>query len=246
MKKELRIKKDRTLQLKRLQKNISYNFKKISLLNQAFSHTSYVNENVDQEYRDNERFEFLGDAVLDIIISHLLMDTFPQHTEGDLTKLRSAIVNEKRIADLARELNLGEFLLLGKGEDSTEGRNKNSILADTYEALTAAIYLDGGYKRVFKVVKQHFNDILLAARQGILYQGDFKSQLQEYAQTIFKAIPKYILVKESGPDHNKSFEINIILKHEVWGKGFGKSKKDAAQEAAQEALKKLLHADRHA
>lgn len=234
------MKKDRKLKLKRLRKNISYTFKDLSILNQAFTHTSYANENLEQENRDNERLEFLGDAVLDVIISHLLMDAFPQHTEGDLTKLRSSIVNEKRIANLARELNLGEFLLLGKGEDSTEGRNKNSILADTYEALIAAIYLDGGYKSVFKVVKQHFHDMLSAAQQGVLYHRDFKSQLQEYAQSVFKTTPKYVIVKESGPDHNKSFEVNITIKNKVWGKGFGKSKKDAAQNAAQKALEKLL------
>lgn len=233
------MKKYRTLKLKRLQKNISYTFKDLSLLNQAFTHKSYANENPDQECSDNERLEFLGDAVLDVIISHSLMDNFPKHTEGELTKLRSAIVNEKRIADLARKLNLGEFLLLGKGEDSTDGRNKNSILADTYEALIAAIYLDGGYKIAFRVVKQHFTDILSSVQQGSLHYRDYKSQLQEYTQSVFKAIPKYVLVKESGPDHDKSFEVNTILNNKVWGKGFGKSKKDATQKAAKEALKKL-------
>jgi len=234
------MKKDRTIKLKQLQKNIYYTFKDLSLLNQAFTHKSYVNENPDQEYSDNERLEFLGDAVLSVIISHSLMDHFPKHTEGELTKLRSAIVNEKRIADLSRKLNLGKYLLLGKGEDSTEGRNKNSILADTYEALIAAIYLDGGYKTVSRIVEQHFTDILSSTYQGSFYYKDYKSQLQEYTQSVFKAIPKYVLVKESGPDHNKSFEVNITLNNKVWGKGFGKSKKDATQKAAQEALEKLL------
>ncbi|KPJ58039.1 MAG: hypothetical protein AMJ42_04060 [Deltaproteobacteria bacterium DG_8] len=234
------MKKDRILKLKHLQKNISYTFKDLSLLNQAFTHKSYLNENPDQGYSDNERLEFLGDAVLDVIISHSLMDSFPKYTEGELTKLRSSIVNERRIADLARKLNLGEFLLLGKGEDFTEGRNKNSILADTYEALIAAIYLDGGYKSAFRVVKRHFTDILSSTHQGGLYYRDYKSQLQEYTQSVFKAIPKYVLVKESGPDHNKSFEVNITLNNKVWGKGFGKSKKAATQKAAQEALERLL------
>jgi len=176
------MKKDRMLNLKHLQKNISYKFKKLSLLNQAFTHKSYVNENPDQECSDNERFEFLGDAVLDLIISHLLMDALPSYTEGNLTKLRSAIVNEKMFANLSRDFNLGDYLLLGKGEDYTMGRNKNSILADTYEALIAAIYLDRGYKSVFKVVKKHFSDILAAAEKGSLSHRDFKSKLQEYAR----------------------------------------------------------------
>lgn len=232
--------KDRITILKRLQKNISYTFKDLSLLNQALTHTSYANENLNQECYDNERLEFLGDAVLDLIISHLLMDTFPEYNEGDLTKLRSSIVNEKKISNLARTLNLGEFLLLGKGEDSTEGRNKNSILADTYEALIAAIYLDSGYNSVFKVLRNHFSDVLEAANQGNIDHRDYKSQLQEHTQSVFKTTPHYILVNESGPDHNKSFEVNITLKNKVWGKGFGKSKKDAAQMAAKEALSKLL------
>lgn len=233
--------KDRKRELKKLQKKISYSFKKLSLLNQAFTHKSYANENLEQECKDNERFEFLGDAVIDLIIGHLLMDAFPHHHEGDLTKLRSAIVNEKRFADLARELNLGEFLLLSKGENATGGRNKNSILADTYEALIAAIYLDGGFKRVFKVVKQHFQEILSSANQGgSLFFRDFKSELQEYTQSVFKTTPRYALVRKSGPDHNRTFEVNIIIKNKVWGKGVGKSKKDASQKAAENALGKLL------
>jgi len=234
------MKKERALKLKHLQKSISYNFKKLPLLHQALTHKSYVNENPGYENLDNERLEFLGDAVLDVIISHLLMDNFPHYTEGDLTKLRSAIVNEKRVADIARTLNLGEFLLLSKGEESTKGRDKNSILAGTYEALIAAIYLDGGYRGVFKVVRKNFTEILSAAHQGNLYHRDYKSQLQEYTQSVFKSIPQYVLVRESGPDHNKSFEVNTILNNKVWGKGFGKSKKDATQKAAQEALEKLL------
>lgn len=233
------MKKERRLKLKHLQEIVSYNFKKLSLLNQAFTHKSYVNENPDQGYRDNERFEFLGDAVLDVIISHLLMDALPNHTEGDLTKLRSSIVNEKMFADLSRKLNLGDFLLLGKGEDYTKGRNKNSILADTYEALIASIYLDRGFKSVFNVVKKHFSEILSAAVQGNLSHGDFKSKLQEYAQSVFKSTPQYVSVNESGPDHNKSFEVNVTLNNKLLGTGSGKSKKDAAQYAAKEALEKL-------
>ena len=135
--------------------------------------------------------------------------------------------------------SLVNFFSWGKGEDSTKGRNKNSILADTYEAVVAAIYLDGGFKKVFTVVKKHFRDILTAANEGSLHHRDFKSQLQERTQSIFKATPHYILVKEVGPDHNKSFAVNVIVHKKVLGQGVGSSKKDAEQQAAQEALLKL-------
>ncbi len=233
------ITKERRVQLKQLQKNISCSFKRLALLNQALIHKSFVNENPHQPFKDNERLEFLGDAVLDLIISHILMDNFPHYAEGDLTKLRSALVNDTRIAHLARALQLGDFLLLGKGEESTKGRNKNSILADTYEAVIAAMYLDGGFKKAYTVVKKHFRDMLTAANEGSLHHRDFKSQLQERTQSIFKATPLYILVKEVGPDHNKSFAVNVLVHKKVLGKGIGPSKKEAEQKAAEEALLKL-------
>ena len=233
------MKKERRKQLKQLQKKLPYTFKKISILDQAFIHKSFANENTELDLEDNERFEFLGDAVLDLVISHIIMDIFPQYAEGDLTKLRSSLVNEKRIAELSRELDLGSYLLLGKGEDSTKGRNKNSILADTYEAVVAAIYLDGGYKKVFKVLKKHFAQFLTAASEGILFNKDYKSQLQEITQTIYKAPPRYITVKEFGPDHKKTFSVNVTVHNKVLGRGSGSSKKNAEQKAAQEALTQL-------
>ncbi len=233
------MKKERRKQLKQLQKKLSYSFKKLTILNHAFIHKSYANENPELGLEDNERFEFLGDAVLDLIISHVIMDNFPHYSEGDLTKLRSSLVNEKRIAELSRGLDLGNYLLLGKGEDSTKGRNKNSILADTYEAVVAAIYLDGGYKKVSKVLKKHFAGFLTAANEGNLYNKDFKSQLQEITQTLHKATPHYTMVKEFGPDHKKIFSINVTVRNKVLGRGSGSSKKDAEQKAAQEALTKL-------
>jgi ribonuclease III len=233
------MKKERRKQLKQLQKKLSYSFKKLSILNHAFIHKSYANENPELGLEDNERFEFLGDAVLDLIISHVIMDNFPHYSEGNLTKLRSSLVNEKTIAGLARELGLGDYLLLGKGEDSTKGRNKNSILADTYEAVVAAIYLDGGYKKVFKVLKKHFTSFLAAATEGNLFNKDYKSQLQEITQTVYKATPRYIKVKEFGPDHNKTFSINVSVHNKVLGRGSGSSKKNAEQKAAQEALIQL-------
>jgi ribonuclease III len=233
------MKKERRLQLKQLQKNLSYQFKKLALLNQALMHKSYANENTEESLADNERMEFLGDAVLELVISHILMETFPSRAEGALTKLRAAMVNQRRIAEIARELHLGEFLLLGRGEDSTEGRYKNSILADTYEAVIAAVYLDGGYGPAFKVVRRQFTKMIAAANEGNLHHRDFKSQLQEYTQAFLKSTPHYKLVQEIGPDHNKSFEVNVILNDIIMGRGYGKNKKSAEQKAAKEALEKL-------
>jgi len=236
------MKKERRQHLKQLQKNLSYQFKKLALLNQALMHTSYANENAAGAMSDNERLEFLGDAVLGLVISHTLMDRFPSHAEGELTKLRAELVNQRRIAEMARELQLGEFLLLGRGEDSTAGRYKNSILADTYEAVIAAVYLDGGYGPVFKMVRRQFMKMLTAENEGNLHHRDFKSQLQEYTQAFLKSTPCYRLIQESGPDHNKSFEVNVILNDIIMGSGYGKNKKSAEQKAAKEALEKLQHA----
>ena len=205
-------------------------------MDQAFIHKSFANENPERNLKDNERLEFLGDAVLDLIISHVIMDEFPHYSEGDLTKLRSSLVNERKIAELSRELELGHYLLLGKGEDSTKGRNKNSILADTYEAVVASVYLDGGYKKTFKVLKKHFANFFNAANEGNLYNKDFKSQLQEITQNIYKSTPRYILVKERGPDHKKTFSVNVTVHNKVLGTGSGTSKKNAEQKAAQQAL----------
>ena len=235
--------KERRKQLKQLQKRLSYSFKKISRLDQAFIHKSFANENAERNLEDNERLEFLGDAVLDLIISHIIMDEFPGYSEGDLTKLRSSLVNERRIAELSRELELGHYLLLGKGEDSTKGRNKNSILADTYEAVVAAIYLDGGYKKTFKVLKKHFTKFFTAVNQGSLFNKDFKSQLQEITQNKYKSTPRYTLVKESGPDHKKTFSVNVTVHKKVLGSGTGSSKKNAEQKAAQAALRYLARED---
>ena len=239
------MKKERRKQLKQLQKRLSYSFKKISRLDQAFIHKSFANENPERNLEDNERLEFLGDAVLDLIISHIIMEEFPLYSEGDLTKLRSSLVNEKRIAELSRELELGHYLLLGKGEDSTKGRNKNSILADTYEAVVAAIYLDGGYKKTFKVLKKHFANFFNAANEGSLYNKDFKSQLQEITQNLYKSTPRYLLVKERGPDHKKTFSVNVTVHKKVLGTGSGTSKKNAEQKAAQEALRNLEREDKN-
>jgi ribonuclease-3 len=216
----------------RLSRQLGHAFADPQLLDDALTHRS-------AQARHNERLEFLGDAVLELVISHILMETFPSRAEGELTKLRAALVNQRRIAEIARDLHLGDFLLLGRGEDSTEGRYKNSILADTYEAVIAAVYLDGGYGPVFKVVRRQFATMIEAANEGNLHHRDFKSQLQEYTQAVLRSTPHYKLVHEIGPDHNKSFEVNVILNDVIMGRGHGKNKKSAEQKAAKEALEKL-------
>ena len=231
--------KTRLKKLRELQKRVSYKFRHVEILNQALIHTSFANENRFEVSQDNERFELLGDAVLDVIITHLLMDKFPQYREGDLSKARAAVVNETRLSSIARDLGLGDYLLLGKGEELTKGRDKDSILAAAYEALVASIYLDKGFKSAFKVIEKHFSGILAEESEEGFYK-DFKSQLQEYSQGSFKATPRYVLTGQSGPDHDKTFEVDILIHDKFFGKGFGKNKRQAEQNAAKEALEILL------
>ena len=234
----VKMEKSRVKYLKKLQEKLSYRFKNIKLFNQALTHKSYANEKNNELFPDNERLEFLGDAVLDLIISDLIMEKFPFYSEGELSKLRAAIVNEQALSSVASSLEIGHYILLGKGEELSSGRNKNSILSSTYEAVVAAIYLDGGFKKVSKTITRHFAEILLKAEEENFFQ-DFKSKLQEYSQNLFKVTPKYILIKESGPAHNKLFEINTLIDSQIFGSGRGKSKKEAEQKAAKETLKKL-------
>lgn len=230
--------KERRKVLRALQKKMGYRFKSLELLNQGLRHKSFVHENVEASGQDNERLEFLGDAVLGLVISHLTMDRYPDYPEGSLSRLRAAVVNETRLARIARDLSLGEYILLGKGEEMTRGRDKNSILASTLEALLAAIYLDGGFKRAFKVISQLFSDPLETAERESFYQ-DFKTKLQELSQETLKATPRYVLAREYGPDHNKIFGVKVMIEGKVAGVGAGKSKKEAEQRAAQRTLQKL-------
>ncbi|MBI4618844.1 MAG: ribonuclease III [Desulfobacterales bacterium] len=231
--------KARVKKLKKLQNRISYKFKNLNLLDHALTHRSFANENQSQSLKDNERLELLGDSVLDVVITRLLMDRFPDYTEGDLSKARAAIVNEKSLSSIASNLELGDYLLLSKGEEITNGRGKDSILAASFEALVASIYLDRGFNKVFKVIARHFSPILAEEKKEGFYK-DFKSQLQEYSQSFFKTTPRYVITGESGPDHDKTFQIDILINGKVVGKGLGKSKKEAEQKAAKGALDVLL------
>jgi len=224
--------------LSSLEDNLCYRFKDIALLRQALQHRSYVNEQRDLALKDNERLEFLGDAVLELVISHILMKQFPESAEGELTRMRATIVNESRLAAVAQRLNLGQYLLLGRGEALAHGEKKKSILADTLEAVIAAVYMDGGLEPVFEVIKRQFSELISQVKEK-LTEEDFKSQLQELVQARFKVVPHYEVVAERGPDHNKTFEVCLKIGEFLTTHGTGKSKKTAEQAAAQLALEKL-------
>lgn len=236
--KEFGLTKEDKVQLKGLEKCLGFKFSDRLHLKRALTHRSYANENRLPPTEHNERYEFLGDAVLELGISNLLMTHFANHSEGELSKLRASIVNETQLAEIARKLDLGKFLYLGKGEDQTGGRDKPSLLADAFEAILGAMYLDRGWDKAFAMINSYYRPVLEAVSAGD-YIKDFKTQLQEEAQSRFHSIPKYRLVKESGPDHQKVFEVNLFIGDELYGVGSGYSKKSAEQEAAKEALFKL-------
>jgi ribonuclease III len=224
--------------LKGLEKKLGYSFKKRIHLKRALTHKSYSNENHLPPTEHNERYEYLGDAVLELAVSHILMERFPTHPEGELSKLRAAIVNEEQLAEMARLIHLGDFLYLGKGESRTGGREKPSLLSDAYEALLGAIYLDRGFDKVNKVVRRHFKNVIeKTGKTGFV--KDYKTRLQEESQGRFKTVPKYRLAGQSGPDHCKTFIVHLYINEELYGVGEGLSKKAAEQDAARQALEKL-------
>jgi len=204
----------------------------------ALTHKSWVNEHRGEGAEDNERLEFLGDAVIDLLVSEYLMARFPDAREGDLSKLRAAVVDEAGLASMARSLELGELLRLGRGEELTRGREKTSLLADTMEAVIAAVFLDGGLEAVHRLVAPFLEQAYGGGGAGSL-DRDFKTQLQEQAQALFRTSPRYRVVAELGPDHAKTFEVEVELRGQVLGTGSGRSKKDAEQGAAKVALESL-------
>ena len=218
---------------------LGYRFQEKDLLAQALTHRSYVHENLGANSRDNERLEFLGDAILNAVITHVLTDRFPDRSEGELTRIRAAIVNKRTLSSLARRLGLGRFVFLGRGEGLTGGREKTSILADCYEALVAAVYLDGGYEAVCRMIPFHFSETLVRAAQKLRGE-DFKTLLQQETQRRYRAVPRYATVRETGPDHEKRFHVSVSIQGVTTGEGAGKTKKEAEQRAAQEALDRLI------
>ena len=225
--------------LEDLQQSIRYRFTDPGLLLRALTHRSYAHEHAEVKPPDNETFEFLGDAVLGLAISQLLLEQFPACNEGELSRLRSSLVNERELARIAASLDLGGYLLLGKGEEQTGGREKASLLSDSLEALLAAIYLDGGLDRVIPLIARLFSGYLeQTARHDPLQalDRDFKTQLQELTQAQHKLTPTYEIEGEEGPDHDKRFLVRVLLDQRVLARGWGKSKKEAQQQAARKAL----------
>ena len=218
------------------EKIIGYKFNNIKVLEESLTHSSYSNEDKAYNKVNNERLEFLGDAVLSISVSRYIFDEFPDYPEGDLTKLRAQVVCEDTLSLVAANLNLGKYLLLGKGEESSGGRERKSILADAVEAVIAAIYLDGGYKQAEKFVLNNLTEYIKLAVKGKIIT-DFKSYLQEYYQSKSQSCKiRYVVTKEEGPDHDKVFHVNVMVNKNVAGKGVGKNKKIAEQNAAKDAL----------
>jgi ribonuclease-3 len=221
-----------------LQKTLGVPFQQQELLTQALTHSSYANENPGIAPASNERLEFLGDAVLGLIVAENLFRDFPAMAEGEMTRLRSILVKQETLAQVAESIKLGAYLYLGKGEESSGGRDKPANLARALEALIAAVYLDHGYA----VTEQFVLEILDAELLKTLYQGtiiDYKSQLQELLQAKAQQTPVYNLIETEGPDHDKEFTVEVKLGNDVLATGVGRSKKKAETEAARIALKNL-------
>lgn len=232
---------NRLKQLTALQEKLRYTFQDIDLLSTALTHRSYINENPQPGVSDNERLEFLGDAVLGLCVSDLLMKKYTDFDEGTLSKIRAVLVNEKPLADLAAELGLGDCLLLGRGEEHSGGRTKESLLANALEAVIAAIYLDSNFSKIKTLIKKLIKPLI--SDEALNSQCfDYKTVLQEFCQKKYKSAPLYSVLIESGPDHDKTFEVEVAIGDDIRQTGRGKSKKDAQKQAAQKAWESL-HSD---
>lgn len=220
---------------------LKYRFTNSAFLTEALTHKSYVNERRDADRKHNERLEFLGDAVLSLIVSDYLASRYPELSEGALSKLKAKLVSESPLANAARRLDLGAYLQLGRGEELSNGRDKASLLADALEAVIAAVYLDGGFEAsrdfTIDVLKDGLCRIeLLQTKPG---GDDYKTRFQEWCQKRYEVLPRYVIVRETGPDHHKFFEVEVHVNDKVCGIGQGHSKKEAEQEAAQRALEQV-------
>lgn len=225
--------------IKVLEKTLNYRFKDKDILLQALTHSSYVNENKLEITDSNERLEFLGDAILGLVVSEHLYKTYLKSPEGELTKFRAKIVCEQSLAYVAKKYDIGQYLLLGKGEEATGGRERISILADTVEAIIGAVYLDSSYEKVRKVLLGKFKkDVAIAVSKGILFV-DYKTELQEKVQKNGSLKIEYNVEKEEGPDHGKIFYMNVMIDDQKISTGRGTNKKEAEQHAAKKALEKI-------
>lgn len=221
-----------------LQTALDYRFHDVRLLEDALTHKSYVNEQRPVAGSDNERLEFLGDAVLSLVVSEQLAVLLPRSPEGALSKHKARLVSESMLADVARRLKVGSCLRLGRGEELSRGREKDSLLADAVEAVIAAVHLDGGLESSRRVVAGLLREELaqVASQRHRPGENDYKTQVQEWCQRRFDSLPSYAVVRESGPDHDKLFEVELSVNGAVVGRGTGRSKKEAEQSAARQAL----------
>lgn len=223
--------------IKDLETAIGYRFHNISLLQSALTHSSYANERWHNGLLSNERLEFLGDSVLGMLVAEYLYRNFPNRPEGELTRMRADMVCEQTLAAAANRIGLGNHLMLGHGEEQGGGRQRNSILADAMESVIAACFLDGGLEAALKVVRQF---ILVEVPVTKLHNADYKTQLQELVQQKKSQVLTYALAGESGPDHDKKFDVEVSLNGSIVGRGSGSSKKRAEQDAARAAIEKLF------
>jgi ribonuclease-3 len=231
------LKKDEENKLKDLEDKLNYKFNRLYILKRALTHPSVYNK-ANKKVINNQRLEFLGDSVLELIVNEYIYNKFDSFSEGELSKIKSIIVSKPTLAKWANHISLGEYVLLGKGEDLTGGRNKPSILADCFEAILGAVYIDSDFKKSKKVVLPFLKDEIKLIKKN-KYKEDYKTLLQEISQKKMKCLPKYILIKEKGADHKKIFYVEVRLKEISYGSGFGDSKKEAEQNAAENAFKKL-------
>lgn len=220
------------------QQVIDYKFKDKKILKEGLTHSSYTNESKNANEAHNERLEFLGDSVLGLVISHYLFEQRPNMPEGELTKIRANIVCEESLSEVSKRLNVGKYLFLGKGEETTGGRDRTSILADAMEAVIGAVYLDGGIECAKEIILGYMAEIIEDSIEGKIFR-DYKTHLQEILQSMNKEKICYKIVDEIGPDHNKKFVMEVRIGSKFLGLGEGRTKKEAEQKAAKEALKKI-------
>ncbi|OFY99373.1 MAG: ribonuclease III [Bdellovibrionales bacterium GWC1_52_8] len=228
--------------ISQLLERLGYEFGDRRVLLQSLTHTSYGYEYLQDEtvaMRDNERLEFLGDAILDLVVSDILLEAFPNANEGQLSKMRAAVVNERTLAGVAKSVGLQDFVRLGKGEAASKGNEKPSILSSTLEALIAAVYLDGGFNAVYPVVRHLFAPLFIEERDLMAFY-DHKTQLQEMVQARWKVTPSYHLLRTEGPDHAKTFEVEVRISGKRLATATGNSKKEAEQNAAKNAIQTAI------
>ncbi|WP_088809522.1 MULTISPECIES: ribonuclease III [Listeria] len=224
-----------------LQESVGFDFANVALLQTAFTHSSYVNEHRHEELQDNERLEFLGDAVLELTVSDYLFKKYPDMAEGQMTKMRAAIVCEPSLVEFAEMVHFSKYIRLGKGEEKAGGRTRPALLADVFESFIGALYLDNGIQAVIRFLERL---VFPKIDTGIYMQTvDFKTQLQEIVQRDRDVLIQYDILGETGPAHNKAFEAQVVVNGQVLGKGTGRTKKQAEQNAAEYAIRQVLRVD---